>query len=59
MLFERKCSRFTGRSAGHNPVDTTGKEKPDVALQTLDIKAHRRVSFKRGYDCWKDTFEHE
>ncbi len=59
MLFERECCRFTGRSTRNNPVDTTGQEKLNVAFQTLNIKAHRRVPFKRGNDCWKDTFKHE
>jgi hypothetical protein len=40
-------------------VDTTGKKKPDVLLKAGNIQAHGRISFKRGYYSWKDTFKHE
>jgi hypothetical protein len=40
-------------------MDSTGEEKPDVAVKALDVKAHGRVSFKRGNDCRKDAFKHE
>jgi hypothetical protein len=40
-------------------MNTTGQEKIDVTFQALDIKGHRGIPFKRGYDCGKDAFEHE
>jgi hypothetical protein len=40
-------------------VDTTGKKKSDILLEAGDIQTHCRISFKRGYDSWKDTFKHE
>jgi hypothetical protein len=59
MFFERERGWFASRTAGHNPVDATGKKKSDVLLEAGNVQAHCGISFKRGYDSWKDTFEHE
>ena len=59
VFIERQGRRLSSRTAGYNPVDAAGKKKTDVPLKTRDVQAHCRGSFKRGYDCRKDTFEHE